>query len=68
MVKWTQPFEVLTGPGECHMLPYDLGDVDTLFDPTDDIVRNEASAHGGPPDDPQEPTPRVAQVAYIRAK
>ena len=44
----TESFEILPGSGQCHVLTHDLRDVHSVSDLVDDVVRNQALAHGGP--------------------
>src|SRR5574340_989831 len=48
LVERTQAFQVLPGSGQRHVLTHDLRDVHPVSDLVDHIVRNQASAHGGP--------------------
>lgn len=47
-MKGTQALEVLPGPSQRHMLAHDFRDVHSVSDLVDDVVRNQALAHGGP--------------------
>ena len=42
----TEPFQVLAGPSQAHMMSNDLGDIDPVSDLIDHIFRNQTSAHG----------------------
>jgi len=44
----TEPLKILAGSGQCHVLTHDLRDVHSVSDLVDDVVRNQALAHGGP--------------------
>jgi hypothetical protein len=43
-----QALQILASPGQCHMLADNLRDVHPVSDLVDDVVRNQAMAHGGP--------------------
>ena len=49
----TQAFKILASPGQRNMLADNLRDVYPVSDLVDDVVRNQALAHGGPHLHPQ---------------
>ena len=48
LVEGTQALEILPGSSQRHMLAHDFRDVHSVSDLVDDVVRNQALAHGGP--------------------
>ena len=50
----TQALKILANPGQSHMLGDDLRDVHSVSDLVNDVVRNQALAHGDPRLHPQE--------------
>jgi len=43
-----ETLEILPGASQRHMLTHDLRDVHPVSDLVNDVVRNQALAHGGP--------------------
>jgi hypothetical protein len=46
LVKGAQPLQILSGAGQTDMLPYEVYDIDPIFDLIDNLFGNQASAHG----------------------
>ena len=63
----TQAFEILSGARQRHMLAHDFRDVHSVSDLVDDVVRNQALAHGGPRLCPQESNQAAAGWSALSA-
>ena len=63
----TEPLEILAGSGQCHVLTHDLRDVHSVSDLVNDVVRNQALAHGGPRLCPQGSNQAVAGWSALNA-
>jgi len=45
MMKRAQPLEILTGLGQRDVLANDVGDINSISDLSNNVLRNQASAH-----------------------
>ena len=46
LMERTEPFQVLAGPSQTHVMSNDLDDIDPIPNLIDHIFRNQTSAHG----------------------
>lgn len=45
LVERAQPFEILTCFRQGHVVAHDIDDIDSIFDPVDDVIRDQTVTH-----------------------